>query len=206
MYLIGNKKLTSLTGLQNLTKIDGDFKVSNCSSLLDFNELSKLRTINGSIIIHDNSHLISLSGLDSISPESIKSLEIYSNYILKTCAIESICSYLAKPFPILYFYENALECTYMPILKESCRTLNVDDEVKENDFSLFPNPVCDQAVVSFILIEKSRVIIEVLNQLGMVVLNVVDKECNSGNNHLNLYSDRKLPSGLYYCRIKAENR
>jgi len=62
-----NVLLTNLTGLENLTTISGDLLISSLTNLTSINSLSNLNTIGGSLTIGYNHDLLSLNGLESLN-------------------------------------------------------------------------------------------------------------------------------------------
>ncbi len=109
--------LTSLTGLENLTSIEGNlsigvesFWVSGNHSLTSLTGLTNLVSIGGNLGISDNIVLPSLSGLDNIEARSINCITITNNNSLSTCEVQSVCDYLANPSAEVSIQENAPGC------------------------------------------------------------------------------------------------
>lgn len=59
--------------------------------------LIALTSIEGDLFIIGNASLTSLAGLDKIDAGSISDLYIREYTLLSTCAVQSICDYLAAP-------------------------------------------------------------------------------------------------------------
>lgn len=62
-----NIKLTSLTGLENLTSIRGDLTLSNNKELPTLEGLENVTVVNGHLIVRKNTKLTSLQGLDNLN-------------------------------------------------------------------------------------------------------------------------------------------
>ncbi len=86
IWIIYNDLLTGLSGLENLTFINGD------------------------ILIRRNYSLNSLSGLDNIGVSTIGNLFIYENDSLITCDVESVCNYMNLPWANAEIHDNAPGC------------------------------------------------------------------------------------------------
>jgi len=72
LSIAGSTALTSFTGLENLTSIDGNLKIGNQEwggnpSLTNLSGLSNVTSIGGELWIWDNDVLTSLSGLDNVT-------------------------------------------------------------------------------------------------------------------------------------------
>jgi len=68
--------ITSLSGLQNITSIDGSLSLSSNPNLIDLSDLNNLTSV-ARIWINNNSNLIDLSGLDNLT--SVSTLWINNN-------------------------------------------------------------------------------------------------------------------------------
>jgi photosystem II stability/assembly factor-like uncharacterized protein len=91
----GNPVLTSFTGLEGLTSIEGG------------------------LYILGNSSLTTLSGLDNI--DSIGgSLSIINNQNLTDCAVQSLCDYLNNPNGEVNIFGNSTGCNSQSELAENC--------------------------------------------------------------------------------------
>jgi len=66
-YISNAPSLTSFNGLSNLTTIEGDFIVAGCSALESFNGLDKLEYIGGQFLINNNDALKVLSESSTIN-------------------------------------------------------------------------------------------------------------------------------------------
>jgi hypothetical protein len=135
-----NSALTSLTGLEGLTSIGGGLDVESNPILTSLSALNALNSIGEYIWISGNETLNSLTGLDKIDADSITDLEIYNNPFLSTCAVQSICDYLASPNGYIYIYDNATGCNSPEEVDSACVYLSNGEINLEPSFSICPNP------------------------------------------------------------------
>jgi len=113
-----NFNLTNLSGLENLVSINGSLEIARNHDLLNLSELENLTSINGRINIDWNMGLINLSGLDNIG--SITDLRIINNTSLTNCEVQSICDYLTSPNGVVEIYRNAQGCDSPPEIANAC--------------------------------------------------------------------------------------
>ncbi len=81
--------------------------------------------------------------------------------------------------------------------------LNVGIETKDNveiNFSINPNPVADQAILSFSLKEAVRVRAEVINTFGSIVASITDEYYPEGEYQLR-WDGSGLPAGVYIVKM-----
>lgn len=97
------------------------------------------------------------------------------------------------------------------------RFLNYDPSVSVEENSLnfvsqgnFPNPFSTQTTITFQVSDNSRVTVDVLNASGILVKNLANSEMASGEYSLSWdgssFSGKAVESGVYYCRIKMNDR
>jgi len=108
--MINSSSLSSLEGLNNIEYIGGNLDIIYNDLLQDITALSKVTSVGGNLYVISNSALNSLSGLQNINASSILNLYIYNNSSLSTCAIQSICDYLANPNGYVKIYDNVTGC------------------------------------------------------------------------------------------------
>ena len=82
--------------------------------------------------------------------------------------------------------------------------VSIEDHSILSHFSISPNPVTSDAVVSFILLENNNVMIEVYDLLGSVVYQRNDY-FSEGENHLTL-DTKNYPNGSYSCRLVVKGK
>lgn len=74
----------------------------------------------------------------------------------------------------------------------------------------YPNPFNPQTMITFHLPEHNHVCVKIYNQLGQLVNTLLDEERNGGIHSLIWRGEdingRKVPAGVYFCRLKAGDR
>jgi len=140
LVIESNDALTSLTGLDNVTSIGKDLVIVTNTALTSITGLDNVTSIGDWLVIYENTALTSLTGLDNIDPNSIDSLFIGFNSSLSTCAVQSICDYLAAPGGVIEIHDNATGCNSQQEVQEACDTLSVPDIYFNDGLSIFPNP------------------------------------------------------------------
>ncbi|MCD4681931.1 MAG: T9SS type A sorting domain-containing protein [Bacteroidales bacterium] len=217
-----NDYLESFSGLDNLVSIGGNFLIQNNNTLLNLLSLNDLTFIGGleivnndaltnltgaeninsiwgNIFILDNDTLNSLAGLDSITPEIIEYLAISGNSALSDCAIESICDYLDLPNSILEISDNATGCNSVEEVEEACWT-SVTEICCGDIFTIIPNPLESNAVITYTLNQSSPVTLKFLDLNGRLVVSLVDEFQQHGEQRKIFHGDG-LKSGIYFCML-----
>ncbi len=115
-----NPSLIGLNGLESLTFIGQYLDIIGNDSLISLSGLCSLTSIGSWIEIKNNPSLSSLSGLDNIDANSITALYIENNNSLSTCAVQSICDYLAALNGIVSIFGNATGCNSQAEVEAAC--------------------------------------------------------------------------------------
>jgi hypothetical protein len=76
------------------------------------------------------------------------------------------------------------------------------DLFKKTDVVVYPNPAKGPITVGFDLEQASNVSIDVLDELGKVVMSKPAADLNKGTNKINL-DMTGFRSGIYYCRLSG---
>lgn len=191
LWIYWNTALTSLTGLEGLTSVPGGLGIIDNYALTNLTGLANVSSIGGDLRITGNPALTSLTGLDNIDAGSIASLQIYSNYFLSTCEVQSVCDYLASPGGTISIYGNATGCNSQEEIEAACLTI-VEERRTGNRMTIIPNPSNDKITVS---VPNGVTIDEVLiyNQTGQKVLHG-----NPENETLNF---SHLQNGMYIIEL-----
>lgn len=185
--------ITSLAGLEGLTSINGNLNIIHCYPLDSLSGLENVKSINGFLQI-SLSAIQSLSGLDSINPNSINNLVITSNPYLTQCDVESICSYLAAPGGSIAIGSNGIGCDSQEEILEACFSSTNEAPKIVNNITVYPNPTSN----SLFLLTKNPTLnseITLFNPLGQIVTHqkgIIDK--------LDI-SD--FPKGIYFMLYKS---
>lgn len=77
--IINSTSITTLEGLENLTKIGSHLSIISNEMLIDLSGFSNLDLVSGNLTIGWNDLITSLSGIDSINSDSIQNLYIRAN-------------------------------------------------------------------------------------------------------------------------------
>ncbi len=143
----GNGELTSLNGLERLTRIgdrgDYNLEINNNARLASLAGLGSLVSVRRDVVIRGNSALTSLSGLETLTSIGGR-LTIVNNAQLSTCAIASVCRFIATPPPGgITISGNATGCASVAEVQANCNPLTI------TDFAASPNVVCVGSPVTF---------------------------------------------------------
>ena len=121
IYIEHNPTLTSLEGLESLTSSGGQLVIQSNDALTNLTGLENLAVIEKFLSIYGNANLSSLVGLDNVDTNSITHLSIQNNNVLSTCAVTTICNYLASPHGFIRIEDNAPGCNSVEEVEESLR-------------------------------------------------------------------------------------
>ncbi len=126
----GNPSLLSLAELGNLVSVGGNLIIDRNASLTNLTGLENLTTVEGGNIeigsgysywgYGGNTSLISLEGLGNIDANSIENLSVKFNNSLSTCDVQSICDYLSNPGGEVEIHNNAPGCNNPAEIANAC--------------------------------------------------------------------------------------
>ncbi|MCU0350243.1 MAG: T9SS type A sorting domain-containing protein [Flavobacterium sp.] len=191
-------QITSLTGLANLTTING--QASN-AGLTIFNNIN-LTTLNGlnttnlaltnqQVVINGNTALTNISALSSIPVSGVSTLTISSNGQLTTCASTWLCDYVATGKP-LTITGNATGCESVAVVNAACEALSTSD-FNLAAVSLFPNPT--DAIFSIEIPNEVVKQVRIFDVTGKMLL-------DSNQSTVNVSA---LLAGVYMVNIETES-
>ena len=201
IYLFLNNNLSSFSGLDNLISIGGELAIGTYGfpsgqwgnpALTSLTGLGNVTSIGGDLRIIGSDVLTSLSGLDNINSGSIANLVITHNPLLSTCAVLSVCEYLASPSGTITIQSNASGCGDQFEVEYACETLGVQDINLESEFSIYPNP----AKINLFISNTNGIVIDeviIYNQFGQKVL--------QENQVLNVVDVSMLQQGMYVIEL-----
>lgn len=97
------------------------------------------------------------------------------------------------------------------------RFLNYDPSVSVDENGItsvfqgnFPDPFSSQTTITFKVSDKCQVSVDVFNNSGLMVKNLLNQEMTSGEYSVNWdgtsFSGKPVESGIYFCRIKTNNQ
>ncbi len=194
----GNHSLTSLAGLDNVISIGGGLLIADNAALTDLSGLDNLTSIGGNLEIIENDTLTSLTGLDNIQAETISDLSITNNSSLSTCEVNSVCSYLVQPNGTIYIQNNAPGCNSPEEIEEACDAVFVQEINFEEIFTISPNPLESNAVITYTLNQSSPVTIKILDLSGRLDVYLVNEVQQQGKNRV-VFHTEGLKHGVYFC-------
>jgi hypothetical protein len=119
VYISGSL-ISDLTGLSAITSIEGDLVITENTILANLSGLEGLTSLTGDLQISNNVSLSSLSGLDNLTEGSVENLFIYDNQSLTECDIQGICQHLSSPNGIVDIHDNASGCNYPHEIAAAC--------------------------------------------------------------------------------------
>jgi len=202
LEILSNDSLISLSGLDNISSIGGELYIYDNYALTTLTSLKGVTTFGGSISIGNNDLLTSLTGLGNIKPDSIYSITIRDNPVLSTCAVQSICDYLASPTGTTEIHDNAPGCNSQEEVEKKCDTLSVDDFHVYDELSIYPSPFATSATLQYNLTEPLEVQITICNHLGQEV-EVLVNEIQQQGDHRIRWNAEGLPAGIYLIRMQV---
>lgn len=188
-----NFGMTSLQGVNSLVST-GNISISGCRYLENLMGLESVKNMNNrSFAVSYCDKLTSLKGVENIDHKTIGFVTIELNPLLSTCAIESICNYLANIEKSVTIRSNKLGCNSRDQVTAMCKSiLSVDKNDPLLSTTLYPNPTVDKVNID----TKSECKMYIYNNIGQQL-----KELNLvvGYNEVNLDF---LPSGTYFLRTE----
>ena len=189
-YLVveNNPVLTNVDGLDAVSVLGADLTIRGNASLIHLNGLNGLTTISGWLTVDDNTVLTNISGLENIN-SGIGNLVILDNSALSVCNLPNFCTYLTSAGQ-RDISGNLTNCIDEQAILNVC-SLSVN-ELHENSFSVYPNPVKD---VLHISCDKEIIHVEVTNMLSQTVTTSLN------SSQIDMSS---LPVGSYLVKIATE--
>jgi len=198
---INGDDISDLNGLDVLTAIGGSLTIESNNLLTSLAGLNSLTSIGGNLEIIANTVLSDITGLENIVAGSIADLNIYYNFDLSECHVESICMYLADPGGTVDIHDNAVGCSNMQEVESAC--LNPIDEMDcNNTFTISPNPLNSTTLIKYTLNQKSPVILKILDLTGREIVTLVDEVQQQGEQQV-VFNTGDLPAGIYFCVLKT---
>ncbi|MBC8321794.1 MAG: T9SS type A sorting domain-containing protein [Bacteroidetes bacterium] len=211
IWCAGNTSMITLDGLNNLSSIGGDLIILCNDSLTSLESLENLTSIAGDLNIGGyyedwnffagNPAITTLAGLDNITSNSIENLTILGNYSLTNCEVQSICDYLDNPNGTIEIHDNATGCNNTTQVNYECTQVSVQEIPFKEQCVVHPNPFTTSTTIEYELSQSSTVQISIFNHLGKQV-DLIKQPKSQGKQQLTWDASR-LPSGVYYFRMKA---
>jgi hypothetical protein len=195
IYIYVNNALISLTGLDNLTSIGDYLEIDHNEVLTSLTGLDNLTFIGGRLAILNNHALTSLTGLNNINARSINDLYIHDNHYLSTCAIQSICDYLASPNGTIDIHGNATGCISETEVDSACVYLSTDEIYLQYAFLIYPNPASTQITISTPTTPDKTTTLTIIDITGKEVMNC---ELTQDQTVVDVSG---LSQGVYFVRV-----
>lgn len=85
-------------------------------------------------------------------------------------------------------------------------SLSTDNFNQENSFTIYPNPADSEVYINFSLPESSDVGISIINFMGQIVSQNIDKEKLDSGSHTIKVPVESLSKGVYLARIKINDK
>lgn len=169
LTILRNHNINDLSGLNNLRSVGKDLSINKNNTLISLEGLENLISIGGELEITENNLLESLIGIENLNAETINKLSIYENDSLSSCAVKSICDFLAAPNGEIDIHENYSGCNNREEVEEVCILGIFNGLINQHAFSIYPNPARNEiSITSHGDLRINEVII--YNQLGQKVL------------------------------------
>ena len=123
-------------------------------------------------------------------------IKIYSNTLLSSCAVKSICGFLGSSYAIIVIHDNAAGCNSEQEVQTKCDTLSVENISVNDEFSIFPNPAENEITITFV---KSGIApgtgISILTPVGQEILL---QSITGPSGRIDISN---LPRGIYFVRF-----
>jgi hypothetical protein len=104
--------------------------------------------------------------------DSISDLTIYFNPLLSTCAIQSICDYLASPNGLIYIKDNAQGCNSNGEVRTACKE-GVDESSvvnRKSSLSIYPNPASTTITIETPTTPNRNIFMTIFNINGQQIM------------------------------------
>jgi PKD repeat protein len=82
----------------------------------------------------------------------------------------------------------------------------IDELANSIDFNIYPNPIDENTVIAFNLLEKQDITIKVMDVLGREITTVFDGNLNEGEHHYAIGQNSDLSAGIYFVKVTANGR
>lgn len=204
MFIRANDSLTNLNGLESLTSVAGILKIEFNPLLESIVGIDNLESIGDHLEISHNPILYDISALNNINPASVDEINIIGNDSLSECDVESICNYLSNPNNNVEIYDNAPGCNSPEEVIEACFVNTPDNEMKNNQCIISPNPFYETTIVTFNSGDGLAFTITLSNSSGQVLNESHFHTDRTGYQQFTLETS-DLAKGIYFLTINDGN-
>ena len=101
-------------------------------------------------------------------------------------------------------FENSNGCDSIVITKVIVQTSNIQEVLKTNSLSLYPNPADDELKADFDIKSSTKLRFQIINSLGEVVLNRTNQKPYQPGKYTMNFELNSLSNGVYFLRFIAE--
>ena len=204
LNLESNLDMVNCEGLNNLSSIGSDLYIYDNESLQSLLGLENLTSIGGGLIISHNFYaLTNISALASLDGGSIEDLNIYYNYALSSCEMQSICDYLASPNGTIFIQDNAPGCNNPEEVMQACDSvLSVEEVTKEEVLMISPNPCSSVVIIRLTINDQGYVNLDLVDMTGIRIKRIIEDQKMPGTYELKV-DLCDLPKGTYFCTLKT---
>lgn len=168
--IIEGDDIENLNGLSQIAQINGSLYIGIISGnplLTDLSGLSNVSSIEGELWIVNNNELEDLNGIHNISASSIESIEISDNDLLSNCALQNFCNFLNQEEPEAVFSFNNTGCNSIEQVEYACIT-EVNEIDRNSLITIYPNPTKNTLNIELNTSEEIETI-QIFNQLGSLI-------------------------------------
>jgi len=193
----GCNSLPSLDGLVGITSIGDDLSIRFNPGLSNLFAFEGLTNIGGDLTIRSNIALSSLSGLDNVDAGSINNLTIYSNTVLSTCEVLSVCEYLVSPGGDVTITNNATGCDSPAEVEEACAWVSVSEPGMLLEVDIYPNPANSSITITLPYVPSNNtwLMFSTVNGQEVIRQQIIEVETGIDINH--------LKAGIYIVKIQT---
>jgi hypothetical protein len=116
----------------------------------------------------------------------------------------SLASYIGQPNVMIKFVatSNYGNNMYIDDINITNLSVGIDEQAAENSMNVYPNPMTDNATVSFSLAQAENVNVVLVNALGQVVINTNLGKMSAGDQNY-LLNTESLNNGLYFLNLQV---
>jgi hypothetical protein len=116
--------LTALTGLNNVATVNGNVTISANTALTSLNGFSNLANFSGNITINANNNLNDISALANVPYTIVNGLSINNNSNLSTCNLDFVCDLVINIPANASISGNATGCNNLTEVQAACVASN----------------------------------------------------------------------------------
>lgn len=101
-------------------------------------------------------------------------------------------------------YSGNIKCPYTLRISGAITNTQQIEEENKNILSVYPVPTSDEVTIEFRLKENTDISLDVFDLNGRLIKTVLTGTQAKGNHNVN-FSLSELSTGVYFCRLQAEN-